>query len=80
MQAVATRGGLAAAESPVTDGGGVAAPDIALCDLIRARSVLLGDRAYLEHARDDGMRCPSVSWRRAWTGGGPCSAGSGPVA
>jgi oxalate---CoA ligase len=35
-------------------------PDIALCDLIRARSVVLGDRSYIEHARADG----SLSFRQ----------------
>ena len=35
-------------------GAGAAAPDVALCDVIRARSVLLGDRSYMEHARDGG--------------------------
>jgi acyl-CoA synthetase (AMP-forming)/AMP-acid ligase II len=41
----------AAAASP---GGGAPEPDIALCDLIRARSVVLGDRTYVEHARTVG--------------------------
>ena len=43
MTAVAT--GMAAAV-----GAPASAPDIALCDVIRARSVLLGDRTYMEHA------------------------------
>ena len=56
MQAVATRWRpVAAGESPVTEAAQCPAPDAALCDVIRARSVLLGDRAYLEHARDDHM-------------------------
>jgi len=29
-------------------------PDVALCDVIRSRSVLLGNRTYIEHARDGG--------------------------
>jgi oxalate---CoA ligase len=33
---------------------GAAPSDVALCDVIRSRSVLLGDRAYIEHARDGG--------------------------
>jgi len=45
MQAVATR-------MPGAVAGPAPEPDVALCDVIRARSVLLGDRTYLEHARD----------------------------
>jgi acyl-CoA synthetase (AMP-forming)/AMP-acid ligase II len=51
MQAVATRTPATVDAAPAV---GVAAPSesaIALCDLIRARSVLLGDRTYIEHAR-----------------------------
>jgi oxalate---CoA ligase len=56
MQAVATRWRPeAAGEPPVTEGAQCPAPDAALSDVIRARSVLLGDRAYLEHARDDSL-------------------------
>ena len=49
MTAVATRMPAAvAAPTPAPE------PDAALCDVIRARSVLLGDRSYMEHARDGG--------------------------
>ena len=48
MPAVATRMLAPAVAAPAP------APDVALCDVIRARSVLLGDRPYLEHARDGG--------------------------
>ena len=44
MTAVATRMPAAVA-APAPE------PDVALCDVIRARSVLLGDRSYIEHAR-----------------------------
>ena len=60
MQALTTR------RPVVTDDPGVeglaapAEPDIALCDLIRARSVELGDRTYVEHARAAG----SLSFRQ----------------
>ncbi len=47
MTAVATRMPAAVA-APAPE------PDVALCDVIRARSVLLGDRSYIEHARDGG--------------------------
>ena len=60
MQAVTTRRPVGTGAAAV---GGSAAPaelDIALCDLIRARSVELGDRAYVEHARAAG----SLSFRQ----------------
>jgi oxalate---CoA ligase len=50
MQTLTTSRPAAAGPSPAA---GMAAPepDIALCDLIRARSVVLGDRTYVAHAR-----------------------------
>ncbi|HEX4126364.1 MAG TPA: AMP-binding protein [Acidimicrobiales bacterium] len=51
MQAVATRTRTAMDEPPAVGVVAPPEPDIALCDLIRARSVLLGDRPYVEHAR-----------------------------
>src|ERR1700722_8391526 len=59
MQVVATRKPVAAVERP-RQGSASTEPDIALCDLIRARSVVLGDRAYVEHARADA----SLSFRQ----------------
>ena len=53
MQAVATRTPAEAPSAP--EAGATSEPDIALCDLVRARSVLLGDRTYIEHARGAGM-------------------------
>ncbi len=52
MQAVASKSSGAAVSSPE-----IAAPlrsgaDLPLCDVIRAQSVTLGERAYVEHARD----------------------------
>jgi oxalate---CoA ligase len=55
MQAVATRTPGALDEPAVAAAAGSASPDpdVALCDVIRARSVTLGDRTYVEHARAD---------------------------
>ena len=51
MTAVATRmPDTVAAPTPAPE------PGAALCDVIRARSVLLGDRSYMEHARATGAR------------------------
>jgi oxalate---CoA ligase len=50
MQTLTTRRP-AAAEPSAAEGTAAREPDIALCDLIRARSVVLGDRTYVEHAR-----------------------------
>jgi oxalate---CoA ligase len=50
MQTLTTRRP-AAAEPSAAVGTASREPDIALCDLIRARSVVLGDRTYVEHAR-----------------------------
>jgi oxalate---CoA ligase len=44
MPAVATR-------MPAASAAPAPEPDVALCDVIRARSVLLGERSYIEHAR-----------------------------
>ncbi|MFZ0250755.1 MAG: AMP-binding protein [Acidimicrobiales bacterium] len=52
MQAVATRAP-ANADVPFTVEAAPSGPDVAVCDLIRARSVLLGDRTYVEHARTE---------------------------
>lgn len=52
MQAVAARAPADAPSAP--EAGATSEPDIALCDLVRARSVLLGDRSYIEHARGAG--------------------------
>jgi acyl-CoA synthetase (AMP-forming)/AMP-acid ligase II len=54
MQAVATRTPHDVDSPPMIGGAAATESDIALCDLIRARSVLLGDRTYLAHARDGG--------------------------
>ena len=50
-------------------------PDLRLCDLIRGRSVRWASGP-TSSTPATGGRCPSVSWRRAWSGGGPCSAGA----
>src|ERR1700735_1252804 len=56
MQTLATSRPAAAAAADASPDGGAASrePDIALCDLIRARSVVLGERTYIEHARTVG--------------------------
>src|ERR1700677_2274892 len=48
MTAVATRPPAAVAAPAPPES------EVALCDVIRARSVLLGERTYIEHARDGG--------------------------
>jgi oxalate---CoA ligase len=62
MQTLTTsRPAAAAAADASPDGGAPSSePDIALCDLIRARSVVLGERTYIEHARAVG----SLSFRQ----------------
>jgi len=60
MQAVATRRPLAAGERPRQGSVASTEPVIALCDLIRARSVVLGDCTYVAHARADA----SMSFRQ----------------
>src|ERR1700733_10488032 len=58
MQTLTTR--RPAAAEPSAAGTASRELDIALCDLIRARSVVLGDRTYVEHAR----AAASVSFRQ----------------
>jgi acyl-CoA synthetase (AMP-forming)/AMP-acid ligase II len=50
MQAVAARRSGALDERPVLGAAPAPEPAVALCDVIRARSVLLGEQAYIEHA------------------------------
>jgi oxalate---CoA ligase len=59
MQAVVTRMRSVAQES-VKRTAPVPEPEVALSDVIRARSVMLGDRIYTEHARAD----TSISFRQ----------------
>ncbi len=53
MQAVAARTSGAVDERPVLGAAPAPEPSVPLCDVIRARSVLLGEQTYVEHARAD---------------------------
>jgi acyl-CoA synthetase (AMP-forming)/AMP-acid ligase II len=52
MQAVASKSPGAVATSPVIEAPSPSGSDLPLCDVIRGRSVTLGERAYVEHAGD----------------------------
>ena len=52
MQAVTSKSPGAAVTSPEIGAPSRSGSDLPLCDVIRARSVTLGERAYVEHARD----------------------------
>ncbi len=54
MQAVAARRTVAVDERPVRGTAPAPEPAVALCDVIRARSVMVGDQTYVEHARTAG--------------------------